>query len=153
MDMIAAVSARSQAIDPKLAPLIRARLVQARRLALRGDLERARQLSAESVLDWLPWICRDSDLLQTAIATLFHARGFESLRRLLAAALGRRVRFVPVRQDAPPPHPEGIAAVALRDGTTVFEFAEALFEHPAREHLVRVWSRHLVAPGPPVGNA
>jgi hypothetical protein len=153
MDMFAAIAARSDAVDVGVAPLIRARLDEARRLALRGDRERARQLCAGAVLEWQPWICRDAELLQTAIATLFHARGFEQLRRLLAAAQGRRVRFVPIPPDAPPPQTQGIAATGLRDGTIVFQFADGLFDHPSRERLVEAWSWQQVAPPPPVASA
>ena len=95
------------------------------------------------MLGWLPWICGDADLLQTAISTLFYARAFEQLRRLLAAAQGRRVRFVPQPSAVPNPR-HGIIATGLRDGTTVFEFADDLFEHPSHERLVEAWSRQLV---------
>jgi hypothetical protein len=146
MDM-ATITVSPDPIDAAPVPSIMARLKEARRLALCGERERARRLCAESVLGWLPWICRDPDLLQTAISTLFHAHGFEQLRRLLAAAHGHRVRFVLQPPVAPNPR-HGITATGLRDGTTVFEFADDLFEHPSREHLVEAWSRQLVARQP-----
>jgi hypothetical protein len=148
MDMdMATVTVSADPLDVPPVQSIMARLKEARRLALCGERERARQLCAESVLGWLPWICRDADLLQTAISTLFYARGFEQLRRLLAAAQGRRVRFVPQPSAMPNPR-HGITATGLHDGTTVFEFADDLFENPAREHLVEAWSRQLVAHHP-----
>lgn len=141
---MATLTASADPLDVPPAQSIMARLTEARRFALRGERERARQICAESVLGWLPWICRDADLLQMAISTLFHARGFEQLRRLLAATQGRRVRFVP-RPAAMPNPRRGITATGLRDGTTVFEFTDDLFENPAREHLVETWSRQQVA--------
>lgn len=146
MNMIAETPLPTRPVDDEPARMIRARLAEARRLALRGEPERARLLCAESVLGWLPWICRDAELLQYAIATLFMARGFELLRRLLAAAQGRRVRFAAVPADAPSPRPKGIAEVGLGDGTTLFRFADDLLDHPARERVVMAWSQRLVAP-------
>jgi hypothetical protein len=150
MNMIATIDVAAAADSDGLVPLIRARLAEARRFALRGDQARARQLCAESVLGWLPWICRDEDLLQVAIATLFHARAFEMLRRLLAAAQGRRVRFVPMPADAVRPNARGIAATGLRDGTTLFEFDDTMFEHPSLERLIEAWSRQQAATRSPV---
>jgi hypothetical protein len=148
MNAIAETVLPARFLDEAPAGMIRARLAEARWLALRGEPERARLLCAESVLGWLPWICRDAELLQNAIATLFMARGFEMLRRLLAAAQGRRVRFAAIPADAPSPDPKGITEVSLGDGTTVFRFADDLLEHPARERLVNAWSRRLVGPEP-----
>jgi hypothetical protein len=144
MNMMAASVAYPDVASLGMAERIRTRLLKARRLALRGERERARLMCAESALDWLPWICRDEELRQIAVTTLLHAHGYELLRRLLAAADGRKVRFVPVPPEEPQPH--GIAATGLNDGTTVFRFADNLLDQPAHAHLVNAWSRQLVGP-------
>lgn len=142
MNMI--VSAEVSPADASVAQAVMARLKEARRLALAGERDRARRLCAEAVLGWLPWICGDTELLQTAISTLFYARGFEQLRRLLAATQGRRVRFVARPAAACRARP-GITATGRGDGSTVFEFADDLFEQPSREYLVEAWSQQVVA--------
>ena len=146
MNMMVAVAAYPETVDADMATRIRARLAEAQSLARQGDLEGARLACAQAVQDWLPWIYRDPELLQCTIAALLHARGFEQLRRLLAAVNGRRVRFVPMPQPEPAPQPEGIVASGTGDGTTVFRFADTLLDQPAGERLVSAWSRQLAAP-------
>lgn len=151
MNMAATPDARadpdecSGAIDPSPAQLIRERLLQTRRVAREGAPHRARRLCAQSVLEWQPWICRDADLLQLAIATLFEVRSFQLLRRLLDAARGRRVRFVSIPPNAPEPLPDGIIATDQADGTLVFHFADTLFDDPTDVGLLDAWSRAMAA--------
>lgn len=120
--------------DPAL--LIREQLLQSRRVAREGAPHRARRLCATCLLDGQDRILRDPPLFELALATLFEARAFQMLRRLLAAASGAQIRFA-----ADPPDPDSITSAPEADGTLVIHFAETLFDNPARDALIDSWSR------------
>jgi hypothetical protein len=132
-----------RAPDASPALLIRTSLDQARRLALGGATEAARRQCAETIAQWQVWIARDPALLQLAVACLLRARGFEMVRRLLAASRGWRVRFNLVESDLPSPD-AGIAATAEQDGSTTYTLFSSVFDHPSGERLIEALSHRLV---------
>ena len=142
VDMTAIIAAPSPD-ENSFVSLICARLDEARRLALHGNAEQARQICADAVTGWLPCLSRDVELLRTVVVTLFCAGGFELLRRLLAATNGRRIRFVPISPDTPPPRPNGITTSHQRNGTITVTFIENLVDHPLRDCYLESWSRDL----------
>jgi len=126
--------------------LLRQQLREARAVAGEGDLRTARTLCAEVVLDHLPELSRDRDLLRAAIAALIHARGFQLLNRLLVAVDGRRVRVAlgEPRTAALPPH---LIERSDEPGAITFTVSERLFGDPSCEAVVDRWSEQLAYDG------
>jgi len=129
---------------PDLPPavIIRSCLENAQLLALGGATEAARRQCAETIIPWQLWISRDPALLQLAVNSLLHARGFEMVRRLLAACRGGRVRFNLIDSDLPPSD-SGIAATVERDGSTTYTIFNSVFSGPSRVRLIEALSRRL----------
>ena len=133
-------AARAPDVPP--AVMIRSCLEQAQQLALGGAAEAARRQCAATIIPWQLWISRDPALLQLAVTSLLHARGFEMVRRLLAACRGTRVRFTLIDSDLPPAD-SGIAATVERDGSATYTIFNSVFGSPSRVRLIEALSRRL----------
>lgn len=141
-NMVFSVADDTIAPDSPPAVKIRSRLSQAQRLALSGATEAARRQCAETIARWQLWIARDPAMLQLAVISLLHARGFEMVRRLLAASRGSRVRFNLIDSDLPPPG-SGISATVEPDGSTTYTIYNSVFDSSSRLRMIEVLSRRL----------
>lgn len=125
---------------------LRRQLEEARSLACKGELQSARGLCAEVVLEHQIRLHDNRELLRRAVGTLLQARGFQLLSRLLLAVDGRRVRIEldggTARSPAPPP----LVQRSEQDGVTFLSVRESLFRDPSCGAIIDRLSDELLAP-------
>ena len=122
---------------------LRRQLDEARSLACKGELQSARGLCAEVVLEHQFRLHDNRELLRRAIATLLQARGFQLLSRLLLAVDGRRVRIELDSGAARTPAPQ-LVQRSERDGTTFLAVKESLFRDPSCNAIIDRLSDELL---------
>ncbi len=69
-------------------------LDEARDAVVDGDFVEARLICAEATALYQPQMVRDRSLLETCLALMVRARGFQMASRLLAAIYGQKIRFI-----------------------------------------------------------
>jgi hypothetical protein len=147
-DSIASSSGSGSELEGVPCGPLRSAIEDARDLAMAGAALAARRRFAEALGVWQEALARDPALLELAVATLLHARGFEMLRRLLVAVQGRTVRIALADSDLA--MPDGALYVAAeRDGGADWTISPRLFEAAGRERAVEALSRQLARLSPP----
>jgi hypothetical protein len=125
---------------------VQAMFERAHSLALRGDLQEARQICAHAILQFQPLLTREGGMLRLAFAVLIVARSFQLLARLARATSGQTIRVMTVSDEAPLPallnrqrDSIGVITYTIHCG----QWAVLSADHP----LILRWSGELTSGG------